>query len=103
VPRATREILGLRIENVLDNCTCLSIIEKLWKSEQQDFLKTTNGKRYVELHSSIAALLREHIGQRNRSLWVNLWVRIFRLAALETMISGQTSQSSLHQLLATLN
>jgi integrase len=58
------EILGLKIENVLDDCTRLCIIEKLWKSEQQDFLKTTNGKRYVELHSSIAALLRSHIGQR---------------------------------------
>lgn len=58
------EILGLKIENVLDNCTRLYVIEKLWKSEQQDFLKTTNGKRYVELHSSIAALLRSHIGQR---------------------------------------
>jgi integrase len=58
------EILGLKIENVLDNCSRLCIIEKLWKNEQQDFLKTPNGKRYIELHSSIAALLREHIGQR---------------------------------------
>jgi len=58
------EILGLKIENVLDDCNRLCIIEKLWKSEQQDFLKTTNGKRYVELHSSIAALLRGHIGRR---------------------------------------
>ena len=58
------EILGLKIENVLDDCTRLCIIEKLWKNEQQDFLKTTNGKRYVELHSSIAALLWGHIGQR---------------------------------------
>ncbi len=58
------EILGLKIENVLDDCTRLCIIEKLWKSEQQDFLKSNNGKRFVEIHSSIAALLREHIGKR---------------------------------------
>jgi integrase len=58
------EILGLRIENVLDDCTRLCIIEKLWKKEQQNFLKTTNGKRFVELHSSIAAMLRELVGQR---------------------------------------
>ena len=58
------EILGLKIENVLDDCTRLCIIEKLWKSEQQDFLKTTNGKRYVELHSSIAAMPRKHIRKR---------------------------------------
>jgi integrase len=58
------EILGLKIENVLDDCSRLYIIEKLWKNEQQGFLKTPNGKRYVELHSSIAALLRKHIGQR---------------------------------------
>jgi len=58
------EILGLKIENVLDDCTRLCIIEKLWKSEQQDFLKSNNGKRFVEIHSSIAALLRDHIGKR---------------------------------------
>lgn len=58
------EILGLKIENVVCDCTCLCITEKLWNGEQQDFLKTTNGKRFVELHSSIAALLREHIGER---------------------------------------
>jgi integrase len=58
------EILGLKIEKVLDDCTRLCIIEKLWKSEQQDFLKSNNGKRFVEIHSSIAALLREHIGKR---------------------------------------
>jgi integrase len=34
------------------------------KASSKIFSKTTNGKRYVELHSSIAALLRGHIGQR---------------------------------------
>jgi integrase len=58
------EILGLKIENVRDGGQRLVIVEKNWKGMQQDFLKTINGERTVELHSSVAAMLREHIGDR---------------------------------------
>jgi integrase len=58
------EILGLKIENVRDGGQRLIIVEKNWKGVQQDFLKTINGERTVELHSSVAAMLREHIGDR---------------------------------------
>jgi len=58
------EGLGLQIPNVLDNCTRLRIVEKNYNGKQEDRLKTFSGKRTVELHSSIAAMLREHIGDR---------------------------------------
>jgi len=54
----------LQIPNVLDNCTRLRIVEKNYNGKQEDRLKTFSGKRTVELHSSIAAMLREHIGDR---------------------------------------
>jgi integrase len=58
------EGLGLQIPNVLDNCTRLRIVEKNYNGKQEDRLKTPSGKRTVEVHSGVAAILREHIGDR---------------------------------------
>ena len=52
------ELLGLRIENVLDDCYRLRIIEKNYAGRQEDRLKTDNAERIVELHSTAAQLLR---------------------------------------------
>jgi integrase len=60
------EVLGLKIENVLSDCYRLRIVEKNYAGRQEDFLKTDNGERMVELHSSIAKLLRDHIGNRTQ-------------------------------------
>jgi len=58
------ELLGLRIENVFDDCYRLRIIEKNYAGRQEDRLKTANAERIVELHSTAAQLLRSHIDQR---------------------------------------
>ena len=63
------EILGLKIENVLDDCYRLRIIEKNYRGRQEDRLKTPNAERFVELHSTVAVVLRKHIGERT-SGWV---------------------------------
>jgi integrase len=63
------ELLGLRIENVTDDCYRLHIIEQNYAGRQEDRLKTANAERIVELHSSVAQLLREHIGERTKG-WV---------------------------------
>jgi integrase len=60
------EAIGLKVENVLDGCYRLRIVEKNYAGRQEDFLKTDNGERFVELHSSVAKLLREHIGTRTQ-------------------------------------
>lgn len=63
------ELLGLQVENVLDDGYRLRIVEKNYNGKQEDRLKTLSAERTVELHSSIAILLRNHIGKRT-SGWV---------------------------------
>lgn len=58
------ELLGLKIENVLDDCYRLRIIEKNYAGRQEDRLKTPNAERIVELHSTVAQVLRCHVDQR---------------------------------------
>lgn len=47
----------------------LRIVEKNYNGKQEDRLKTLSAERTVELHSSVAMLLRNHIGKRT-SGWV---------------------------------
>ena len=62
-------------ENVIDavlgslKTTLLNHKEKNYAGRQEDRLKTANADRTVELHSSVAQLLREHIGTRETG-WV---------------------------------
>jgi len=58
------EILGLNIANVSEDGTVITVIEKAYRNHIQDFLKTNNGKRLVDLHPTIGKLLREYIGTR---------------------------------------
>jgi integrase len=58
------EILGLNIANVSEDGTVITVIEKAYRNHIQDFLKTNNGKRHIDLHPTIGKLLREYIGTR---------------------------------------
>jgi len=62
------EALGLNIKNISPDCSTIKIVEKAWRSDVQDRLKTESGEREVDLHSSIAAMLRNFIGDRNCGL-----------------------------------
>jgi hypothetical protein len=53
----------------LDDGYRLCIKEKNYAGPQEDRLKTANAERTIELHSSVAQLLREHIGTRKTG-WV---------------------------------
>ena len=58
------EILGLSIRNVsTDGCT-IAVAEKAYAGDIEDFLKTKNGKRMVDLDSKVGEVLRKFIGNR---------------------------------------
>ena len=56
--------LGVRIENIRDNGSRIIIKSKVWKGIEQDFLKTDNGEREIDLPKSVAKLLIDFIGDR---------------------------------------
>ena len=58
------EALGVRIENIHDNGSRIVIKSKVWKRIEQDFLKTSNGEREIDLPKSVAKLLMDFIGDR---------------------------------------
>jgi len=63
------EILGLSISNISEDGTVLTIVEKAYRSDVHNFLKTKNGKRLVDLTPEVGQLLREYIGKRTGLLF----------------------------------
>jgi integrase len=62
------EALGVRVENIHDNGTRIVIKSKVWKGIEQDFLKTSNGEREIDLPKSVAKLLMDFIDKRKSGL-----------------------------------
>lgn len=62
------EALGIETPNVSLDGSCIRICKKAWQGQMHDFLKTKNGEREIDLHSSVAKILREFIGERKSRL-----------------------------------
>lgn len=63
------EALGIDIrKHISPDCSTILVREKVWKGQIQAFLKTDNGAREVDLHPSVAAMLRTFIGNRTSGL-----------------------------------
>jgi integrase len=61
------EALGIDIKNISPDCTTIKICQKVWRGVIQDYTKTKR-KREIDLHSSVAAMLKDFIGERNSGL-----------------------------------
>jgi integrase len=59
------EALGLEIDkHISPDFSTLYIRQKVWNGRVQSFLKTQNGVRDIDLHPSIAAMLKAFVGTR---------------------------------------
>jgi integrase len=59
------EALGLEIgKHISPDFSTLYVRQKVWNGHVQPFLKTHNGTRDIDLHSSIAAMLKAFVGTR---------------------------------------
>jgi integrase len=88
------EVLGLEIKHVQDDCSTLSIEQSAWKSDVQS-PKTPSAVRTVDVHSSVAALLKEHIGTRTSGL-------VFAYREGKPFLQSNILRRNLHPLLKKL-
>jgi len=89
------EALGIAVENVSPDGTAIKICQKAWKGQVHNFLKTPNGKREIDLHSSVAAMLRKYIGKRESGL-------LFSSKAGRPLGRSNILRRTLHPILAEL-
>ena len=62
------EALGIDIKNISPDCTTIKICQKAWRGQIHDYLKSDNGKREIDLHPTVAAMLKDFIGERKSGL-----------------------------------
>lgn len=63
------EALGLEIgKHILDAGLTIHLRQKAWNGQIHNFLKTGNARREIDLHSSIARMLVQFIGNRKSGL-----------------------------------
>jgi integrase len=78
------EALGIEIDKHLsDSFSRLLIRQKVWNGRVQSFLKTKNGVRDIDMHPSVAEMLKKFAGAE---------IRVFCLAQrTEILSSSRTS------------
>ena len=59
------EALGIDIKNISPDCTTINICQKAWRGQIHNYLKSENGKREIDLHPTVAAMLKDFVGERN--------------------------------------
>jgi integrase len=90
------EAFGLEIDkHISDDFSTLHIRQKVWNGRVQLFLKTENGVRDIDLHPSIAAMLKQFIGDRTSGL-------LFRSKNGLPLLQSNVLRLSLHPLLKQL-
>lgn len=62
------EALGIDIKDISADCFTIKIRQKAWRTQIHEFLKTKNGKRQIDLHPNVAAMLKRFIGERKSGL-----------------------------------
>jgi hypothetical protein len=92
-PLRAGEALGIEIDkHISRDFRTLTISQKAKCGEIQPYLKTKNGERQVDLCSKLAAMLREHVGERTSGL-------LFHSSTSGQLLQSNTLSDSLHPIL----
>jgi len=85
------EAFGLMVEHVSADCSVIAIKQSVWGNQVQS-PKTKNAIREIDLHSSLAKMLRQFIGDRKSGF-------LFQNRAGKVLCQTNTLRRSLHPIL----
>ena len=89
------EALGIDIRNISLDFTTIKICQKAWRGEIHDYLKSDSGRREIDLHPAVAAMLKDFIGERKSGL-------LFCTRTGRQLSQSNILRRSLHPILAGL-
>jgi integrase len=62
------EALGININSIAPDYATIKICQKAWRGQIHNYLKSENGKREIDLHPTVAAMLKGFVGERDSGL-----------------------------------
>jgi integrase len=94
------EALGIRMQDISPDCSTIKIVQKAWRSQIHNFLKTDSGSREIDLHSGLAAMLKEYLNKHQETLKSDL---LFQSRSGKPLHQSNILRRTLHPILENLN
>jgi len=93
------EALGVKIQDISPDCSTIKIVQKAWRSQIHNFLKTDSGCREIDLCHALAAMLREYLNKW-RTPKSDL---LFQSRSGKPLLQSNILRRTLHPILENLN
>ncbi|MGC2706349.1 MAG: site-specific integrase [Candidatus Acidiferrales bacterium] len=94
------EALGIRVQDISPDCSTIKIVQKAWRSQIHNFLKTDSGSREIDLYPALASMLKEYLDKCKGTLTSDL---LFQSKSGKPLHQSNVLRRTLHPILATLN
>jgi integrase len=94
------EALGIRMQDISPDCSTIKIVQKAWRSQLHNFLKTDSGSREVDLCPALVAMLKEYLDKRQRTLKSDL---LFQSRSGRPLHQSNILRRTLHPILENFN
>jgi integrase len=94
------EALGIKIQDISPDCSTIKIVQKAWRSQIHNFLKTDSGSREIDLYPALAAMLKEYLDKHQETLKSDL---LFQSRSGKPLHQPNILRRTLHPILENLN
>jgi integrase len=94
------EALGIKVQDISPDGTTIKIVQKVWRSQIHNFLKTDSGSREIDLCPVLASMLKEYLEKWQGTLKSDL---LFQSKSGRPLHQSNVLRRTLHPILKTLN
>jgi integrase len=94
------ELLSIKVQEISPDCSTIKIIQKAWRSQIHNFLKTDSGYREIDLCPALASMLKEYLDKRQGMLKSDL---LFQSKSGKPLHQSNVLRRTLHPILENLN
>jgi integrase len=94
------EALGVKVQDISPDCSTIKIVQKAWRSEIHNFLKTDSGAREIDLCPALASMLKEYLERNREKRKSDL---LFQSRSGKPLHQSNVLRRTLHPILQNLN
>lgn len=94
------EALGIKVQDISADRSTIKVVQKAWRSQIHDFLKTDSGSREIDLCPALAAMLKEYLDKQKDALTSGL---LFQSRSGKPPHQSNILRRTLHPILENLN
>jgi integrase len=90
------ETLGIKVQDISPDCSTIKIVQKAWRSQIHNFLKTDSGSREIDLCPALASMVKEYLDKRQGTLKSDL---LFQSKSGKPLQQSNVLRRTLHPIL----